>query len=79
MSVSEACKCRGIVGYLSIDFVTFIHPVTDVQQLWAVGLHIGYTDSHAMIQMMLAMCDGTIDVQSNKLKVSVPVHCYPIL
>jgi len=27
-SVAEACKERGIVGYLTIDFVTFIDPKT---------------------------------------------------
>ena len=24
--VAEACKARGIIGYFTVDFVTFIHP-----------------------------------------------------
>lgn len=26
--VAEACKTRGIMGYLSIDFLTFIDPTS---------------------------------------------------
>ena len=26
--IAQACKARGVVGYLTVDFVTFIHPKT---------------------------------------------------
>ena len=28
LRIAEQCKARGVIGYLSLDFVTFIHPNT---------------------------------------------------
>lgn len=68
-SISNACKSRGVLGYISIDFVTFIHPPTDTQELWAVGLKLSYSDCHAMVEMMKFLTDGVVDTRKNKLEV----------
>lgn len=57
-AVSDACKLRGIVGYFSIDFVTFIDPKSLEQVVWAVDLKLRYSDSMAMTRLMLYVSGG---------------------
>lgn len=42
VKIAEACKCRGMIGFFSIDLVTFIHPHTMEQQVrWTqIEVHI---------------------------------------
>jgi len=69
-SISHACKQRGIIGYITIDFVTFIHPETDCQELWAVGLHLGYSSSYATFQLLTALTNGKLDTANNTYHVT---------
>lgn len=71
LSISQACRSRGIVGYLSIDFVTFIDPELEEQQLWAVGLQIGYSNSSAIINVLTALTNGNLNADRNKFEVTV--------
>ncbi|KAM6425916.1 IQ domain-containing protein H isoform 3-T4 [Liasis olivaceus] len=69
--IGEACKSRGVVGYFSIDFVTFIHPQTMRQQVWAVDLDLHYSDHLAMTQVVLYVTQGTLDCESSRFQVQV--------
>lgn len=33
LRIGEACKSKGVLGYFSVDFVTFVHPQTKEQQV----------------------------------------------
>ncbi|XP_009582306.1 PREDICTED: IQ domain-containing protein H-like, partial [Fulmarus glacialis] len=44
LKIGETCKSKGVLGYFSVDFVTFIHPQTMEQQILVLtslprGLH----------------------------------------
>jgi hypothetical protein len=50
--IAESCRVRGIVGYITIDFVTFINPLTMQQELWATDLDLCYTDTICMAHLI---------------------------
>ncbi|XP_069138728.1 IQ domain-containing protein H-like isoform X4 [Argopecten irradians] len=67
--IAEACKTRGILGYFSVDFVTFIDPKTMEQRLWALDLSLHYSDSLAMFQLMSYVSNGVLDPVKHVLNV----------
>ncbi|XP_042330886.1 IQ domain-containing protein H isoform X2 [Sceloporus undulatus] len=69
--IGEACKSRGVVGYFSIDFVTFIHPQTLGQQVWAIDLDLHYSDHLASTQLLLYLTNGTLDCSLSRFQVQV--------
>ncbi|NXL30754.1 IQCH protein, partial [Glaucidium brasilianum] len=69
--IGEACKSKGVLGYFSVDFVTFIHPQTMEQQVWATDLDLCYSDQLALTQLMLYVTDGNLDCRSNHFEVSL--------
>ncbi|XP_039629445.1 IQ motif-containing protein H isoform X1 [Polypterus senegalus] len=73
MRIGETCKARGVLGYFSIDFVTFLHPRTMQQQVWATDLDLRYSDQLSMTQLMLMMSGGTLDCRSSSLEVPLPM------
>nr|XP_026689991.1 IQ domain-containing protein H-like isoform X2 [Ciona intestinalis] len=72
MRIAEACRARGVIGYFSIDYVTFIDPVTYKQTLWATDLTLAYSDQMAMTQMLLFVTGGKLDAAEGRLVVPPP-------
>ncbi|XP_061855504.1 IQ domain-containing protein H isoform X2 [Colius striatus] len=62
--IGESCKSKGVLGYLSVDFVTFIHPQTLEQQIWATDLDLCYSDQLALTQLMLYLTEGNLGGRS---------------
>ncbi|NXY83656.1 IQCH protein, partial [Alcedo cyanopectus] len=69
LRVAETCRSQGVLGYFSIDFVTFSHPQTGEQQVWATDLDLCYSEQLALTQLLLYVTDGTLDCVSSSLEV----------
>ncbi|KAG8574946.1 hypothetical protein GDO81_009395 [Engystomops pustulosus] len=68
-SIGEACKTRRVLGYLSVELVTFIDPQSLEQQIWATDLDLCYSDQLAMTQLLLYLTNGTLDCRNSRLTV----------
>ncbi|XP_063781625.1 IQ domain-containing protein H isoform X2 [Pseudophryne corroboree] len=69
--IGETCKVRGVLGYLSIELLTFIDPESLEQQVWATDLDLNYSDQLAMTQLLLYLTNGTLDCTNSRLNMSL--------
>ncbi|KAJ0028927.1 hypothetical protein NQD34_003924, partial [Periophthalmus magnuspinnatus] len=63
--VGQACLEKGIVGHVSVDMVSFIHHTSKQHKVWALDLHLSYSDHLAMTQMLLYSTQGTLSCQNS--------------
>ncbi|XP_068131135.1 IQ domain-containing protein H isoform X2 [Hyperolius riggenbachi] len=69
--IGEACKIRGVLGYMSVELITFIDPHSLEQTIWATDLDLHYSDQLAMTQLLQYLTSGTLDCTNSRLNVPV--------
>ncbi|XP_029378322.1 IQ motif-containing protein H [Echeneis naucrates] len=72
MQVGQACLQRLIVGYVSVDLVTFFNHSTMEQKVWAIDLDLTYSGHLAMTQMLLMITGGMLNCRAGSLEVPMP-------
>ncbi|CAH8592746.1 unnamed protein product [Schistosoma mattheei] len=65
MGLGSLMANKGVVGYVNIDFLTFIHPEKNEQILWITDIKPGYTDLLAMTQLVLFATNTTFKINQS--------------
>uniref|UniRef100_A0A1I8JM34 IQ domain-containing protein H n=2 Tax=Macrostomum lignano TaxID=282301 RepID=A0A1I8JM34_9PLAT len=69
--IGTACWERKIFGHLSVDFLVFEDPETEKQTVWATDLSLHYSDSAAMMQLLLFATNGRFNPFDHELTVAM--------
>ncbi|XP_072291945.1 IQ motif-containing protein H [Eucyclogobius newberryi] len=79
--VGQACLQKGIIGHMSVVLASFTLCASKQHKVWALDLHLSYSDHLAMTQILLhnsqgmLSCQNSIDVPMPNTEKSAQMHC----
>lgn len=65
LRIGDACRARAIIGYYTVDFLTFFNPRTAEQELWATDLDLKYGDLIPMHRLLEFVTGGKFDASDH--------------
>ena len=68
-SIAKCAFKKGVIGYISTSFVTFIDEKSLKQKLWAIDLKLQYTDSMCMANILQFTTGGKFDQDSGVYRI----------
>lgn len=69
LKIAKACKQRNIIGFVNVDFLTYIDAKTDEQVLWAVDLNLYYSNIISLSSLVVYLSNGKFDPEYHTFEV----------
>lgn len=61
LKIAKSCKQRNIMGFVNVDFLTYIDSISDEQILWAVDLNLYYSNIISLSSLIAYLTNGKFD------------------
>lgn len=69
LKIAKACRQRNIMGFLNVDFLTYINVENDEQVLWAVDLNLYYSNIISLSSLIVYLTNGKFDPEHHTFEV----------
>lgn len=69
LKIAKSCRQRDIMGFVNVDFLTYIDSKTDEQILWAVDLNLYYSNIISLSSLIVYLTNGKFNPEYHTFEV----------